>query len=361
MVPIVLNSQHFADNLIHWYERNKRDLPWRNTVDTYQIWLSEVILQQTRVNQGLPYFQKFLYHYPNVKALAEAPEKEVLRHWQGLGYYSRAKNLHACARMIIKDYNGKFPNCYKDLLKLSGVGKYTAAAIASFAYKEKVPVVDGNVYRVLSRLFGVEDDISSAKGQHNFFELAKTLIPKKKSDIYNQAIMEFGALHCTPSQPKCETCPFKSACFAYREGKQHFLPVKNKKLKIKNRFFHYFILHYKDKIGMNERQHKDIWQGLYDFYLVEEKQFKNPETIRGNETVEWIIKNGGIMLHESRAFKHILTHQHIHAKFFHVRMKDALLSNSQLKMKNTAYYSINEIMDLPKPILIDNYLKEEFF
>lgn len=353
-----MNRKFFVAKLLDWYNINKRDLPWRKTSNTYKIWLSEVILQQTRVQQGLPYYERFIRQYPKVSDLAAAPEKEILRLWQGLGYYSRAKNLHACSQMIMEEFQGEFPESYKKLLNLKGVGKYTAAAIASFAYHEKVPVVDGNVFRVLSRIFGLSDDIGSGKGQKKFFALAESLLPDKESHIYNQAIMEFGALQCTPGQPLCDGCPFGKNCFANRKSMQGLLPVKQKKPKIKNRYFHYFILHYENKVWMNERKGKDIWRGLYDFYLVEEKEFKNVETIRHGEIVETIIQKNGILRHEPRTFKHVLTHQHIYARFFHV---DICQGPALDALKSSAFYTLEEIEALPKPILIDKYLKEGFF
>ncbi len=232
----------FSNTLINWYLQNKRELPWRNTKNPYYIWLSEIILQQTRVAQGLPYYLNFITTFPTVKALANTSEEEVLKLWQGLGYYSRARNLHATAKHISAELNGIFPNNYADLLKLKGVGEYTAAAIASFSYNEDIAVVDGNVFRVLSRFFGVESDISDNKTRKEFQSLANSILPKGKASDFNQAIMEFGAIQCVPKSPNCSDCIFNTNCYALQKNKVGELPVKTKKIKIKNRFLNYIIV-----------------------------------------------------------------------------------------------------------------------
>src|SRR6218665_1506972 len=231
----------FSNILIKWYLQNKRDLPWRKTVDPYQIWLSEIMLQQTRVAQGMPYFFAFTKEFPTVKDLADASEEKVLKLWQGLGYYSRARNLHKTAQYIAYDLNGVFPDSYKELLKLKGVGEYTAAAIASFSYNESVPVVDGNVFRVLSRYFDVETDIALTSTKKEFTALAFELMQKNNPALFNQAIMEFGALQCVPKSPDCENCVLNSGCLALLKKKVNQLPVKSKKMKAKNRFFNYVV------------------------------------------------------------------------------------------------------------------------
>ena len=259
----------FSNKLIAWYKQNKRDLPWRKTTDPYQIWLSEIILQQTRVDQGLNYYHKFIKKYPNIHSLAQASEKDVLNLWQGLGYYSRARNLHFTAKYISNELNGQFPSKHKEILKLKGVGEYTAAAISSFSYKEVYPVIDGNVYRVLSRIFGVENPIDSTEGKKVFKKLAAELINTKNPDTYNQAIMEFGALQCTPKKPKCEDCPFLLECFAYKNELIAELPKKENKIKQRNRYFNYLVIINDDAFYLNERKEKDIWQGLFDFPVFE--------------------------------------------------------------------------------------------
>ncbi|MEY2629135.1 MAG: Adenine glycosylase, partial [Bacteroidota bacterium] len=232
---------NFSKSLIQWYLQNKRDLPWRNTIDPYFIWLSEIMLQQTRVAQGLPYFLRFTEAFPTVFDLAKADEEQVLKLWQGLGYYSRARNLHKTAQQVAFEYNGEFPKSYAELLKLKGIGEYTAAAIASFAYNESVPVVDGNVYRVLSRYFEVETDIASLGAKKEFTQLAAELLPAGEANLFNQAIMEFGALQCVPKNPNCTNCIFSDSCAALQKKKVDQLPVKSKKIKVKTRFFTYLV------------------------------------------------------------------------------------------------------------------------
>ncbi|MBX2843500.1 MAG: A/G-specific adenine glycosylase [Flammeovirgaceae bacterium] len=352
----------FAQKIIYWYSDNKRDLPWRKLSDPYPIWLSEIILQQTRVDQGLPYFQKFFGKYPNVHYLADAEEQDVLRLWQGLGYYSRARNMHAAAKFISQELGGKFPNTFKEIKKLKGVGDYTAAAIASFAFNEKVAVVDGNVYRVLSRRFGVSEDISSPKGKRVFQELADSLLPEKQSEIYNQGIMEFGALHCKPKSPDCMFCVFSLECEARKAGNQSSLPVKSKNVKVKTRFFNYLIFEYKDQIVMKERLKGDIWQGLYDFPLIDSENFYTGEDLFAQSKIPLnAIKEDVLHYKISDLYKHILTHQKIQAKFFYLRLNNDKNIDIFCEEYGFKLYSINEIENLPKPILIDNYLKEHVF
>ncbi len=261
-----------------WYNQNKRDLPWRKTTDPYLIWLSEVILQQTRVAQGLDYYLKFVEHYPTVKDLAAASEDDVLKLWQGLGYYSRARNLHAAAKQVVEgDDKGIFPTQYSLLRKLKGVGPYTAAAIASFSNNEPVAVVDGNVYRVLSRLFDIDTPIDSTQGQKDFQNLATELLDAKHPGLHNQAIMEFGALHCTPTIPQCDTCPLAEKCMALTNRTIDKRPVKAGKIKIKERHLHYYFYKYKDSIWVHQRGGGDIWQGLWEFVITEGEFVLHPE------------------------------------------------------------------------------------
>ncbi|MFN3852339.1 MAG: A/G-specific adenine glycosylase [Spirosomataceae bacterium] len=351
----MITQNLFEQKIIGWYQSNKRDLPWRNTKDPYKIWLSEVILQQTRVAQGLPYYEKFVENYPDVISLADAPEQEVLRLWQGLGYYSRARNMHATAKLIANQYNGVFPNSYAELIKLKGIGPYTAAAIASFAFKEKVAVVDGNVYRVLARVFGIETDIASNEAKKVFGELANQLISEKHPDTFNQAIMEFGATHCIPANPQCMFCIFHYECEANATGRQATLPIKSKKVKVRERFFNYYVLEYDDKILMRQRDIKDIWGGLNDFYLVEDDQKLLDFDEVEDEVLSGILKQSTIA-NESEEFTHILTHQRIKAKFWHLK-----LDTQPKKIEGYEWYNINEIDKLPKPILIEKYLKKYHF
>lgn len=350
-----METKAFSEVLIHWYHTNKRDLPWRKTKDPYRIWLSEVILQQTRVAQGSPYYEKFVETYPNVKALAMADEQDVLRLWQGLGYYSRARNMSVTAKIVVKDFDGIFPNNYKDLLKLRGIGPYTAAAIASFAFEEKVAVVDGNVFRVLARVFGIETDISSHEAKNVFSELANELISTESPSTYNQAIMEFGAIHCTSANPVCTFCVFTEYCVANANGMQAILPIKSKKVKVRNRFFNFFVIELNGKFLMHQRSEGDIWTGLYDFYLVEnEEKLSELDEINSDflqETLSKSIING-----HSEKIKHILTHQLIEARFWH------LVLNEEVAVPiGYTFYSSDEVEVLPKPILIEKYLKNFWF
>ena len=297
----------FSQLIIEWYQENKRMLPWRETTDPYKIWLSEIILQQTRVAQGLPYYLSFVKTFPTVQHLAKAKEQQVLRLWQGLGYYSRARNLHRCAKMIVGDFKGKFPNNFQDLQKLIGVGPYTAAAIASIAFKESVAVVDGNVFRVLARVFGIDIDISSNEGKNFFFAKANELISKEHPDIFNQSMMEFGATWCTPKNPRCEECIFKKTCIAYKTGTVALLPVKEKKTKVTKRYLNYIIIEQKKKIAMKRREGKGIWQGLFDFYTIETKKVQKAAKIIDGDPLIKSLK--AKVLKAFPLVKHILSHQ----------------------------------------------------
>src|ERR1043165_6651460 len=259
--------KHFSGKIMTWYEQNKRDLPWRNTRDPYLIWLSEVILQQTRVDQGMAYYHKFAEAFPTVKDLAKADSDKVMKLWQGLGYYSRARNLHAAAKMVAGKYKGVFPASYEGIKELKGVGDYTAAAIASFAFKLPHAVVDGNVYRVLSRVFGIETPIDSTQGKKEFNKLANELLDISNPADHNQAVMEFGSQFCKPVNPDCKSCFFNTKCFAFKHSKVPELPVKSKKTKVRSRYLNYFIIVDKNgSIFVHKRQKKDIWEGLYEFY-----------------------------------------------------------------------------------------------
>ena len=357
-----LPPELFVQLLVGWYETHRRDLPWRTTQDPYKIWLSEVILQQTRVAQGLPYYQKFVAQYPTVGDLAQATEEEVMRLWQGLGYYTRARNMHACARMVATQLEGKFPNSYQDLLQLKGVGQYTAAAIASIAFKEPVPVVDGNVFRVLARVFGVEADIASTQGMKTFADLARSLVPQANADVYNQAIMEFGALHCTPAKPQCLSCIFKDYCVAFHTARQHVLPIKSKKIKIKQRFFHYFVLEHDNKLYMKRRAQTDIWAGLYDFYLVEAAQLQ--EACQLEDALIAVLGRYGVLAQQrTMVYKHVLTHQRLYIQFFHVQATDQLMGAVEplLEQAGMSAFTLEATRALPKPILINNFLEEKFY
>lgn len=355
-----MNFEAFVHRLLEWYPHHKRDLPWRNTEDPYFIWLSEIILQQTRVAQGLPYFLKYIQNYPKVEDLALAPEEEVMRLWQGLGYYSRARNLHACAKDIHYQYGGMFPDNYNALLKLIGVGSYTAAAIASFAFGEPVAVVDGNVFRVLSRYFGVETDIASPKGKKEFEALANLMIPKDKPAEFNQAIMEFGALQCVPRNPDCDNCPLKAGCFAYRQGMVSELPVKIKKLKIKERYFQYAHIICGEYVVLKQRNAGDIWQDLFDFPLVETSTTLDPNRIYPDILTILEDFETKVVLKPEQIFKHVLTHQRIFANFVKFVVEENELNRLE-KWANTKGYLLvdqEKLESLAKPRLILKYLYE---
>lgn len=345
-----------ASQLIQWYSLNKRDLPWRNTRNPYFIWLSEIILQQTRVIQGMEYYLKFIAHYPTVNDLANASEEDVLKDWQGLGYYSRARNLHIAAKFVITELDGKFPSDYKTIRVLKGVGDYTSAAIASFAYDLPHAVVDGNVYRVLSRLFGIETPIDSTQGKKEFASLAQELLPIKEAATYNQAIMEFGALQCVPKKPNCNNCPFATSCIAYKMNQIELLPIKEKKLKQTKRYLNYLLLESETEILVNKRDQKGIWQNLYDFPLVETTNTYSEKDLLKNSDFRNILGNTKFKLRaSSEEKKHILSHQILYAKFHHIYIGDNLASiPGKFERIKKADLALK-----PIPKLIENYLKEE--
>lgn len=341
----------FSKTLIHWYLQNKRDLPWRKNTNPYAIWLSEIILQQTRVAQGTPYFLRFIEAFPTVQSLAAASEQDVLKLWQGLGYYSRARNLHATAKYIAHELNGNFPNTHARLLQLKGVGDYTAAAIASIAYNEDVPVVDGNVYRVLARYYGIETDIASSPAKKQFTQLAADILPKGQAADFNQAMMEFGALQCTPKNPNCMFCIFNSQCVAYLTGKVNELPVKLKKQKITNRYFNYLII--KDGAGntiLQKRTAKGIWHNLYEFPLLEtETDTPVKETaalIKNYEAMSFTPKS--ITLLTPNAITHKLSHQHLYIRFWEVTTDEILPEGITPK----------DAISYPFPIVIYNFIEK---
>lgn len=313
----------FAHVLEEWYETNRRDLPWRNTTDPYRIWISEIILQQTRVAQGYKYFMRFVERFPDVQTLAEASEDEVLKHWQGLGYYSRARNLHVAARTIVEQ-GGYFPKTYAEIRKLKGIGDYTAAAILSFAFNLPYAVVDGNVYRVLSRWMGIETPIDTAKGKKLFAELAQELLDKAHPAIYNQAIMDFGALQCTPHAPDCIPCPLLDSCVANAKKTVNKLPVKAHKTQTTNRFFHYIYVNAGDYTYIHKRSSNDIWKSLYEIPLIE-----SPEEWTDAQLYDELLSRRWIATQDQHTFrtlrkkvKHVLSHQIIYANLYEVILPD---------------------------------------
>lgn len=342
----------FSNPLINWYLQNRRDLPWRKLPQPYYVWLSEIMLQQTRVAQGLPYFLAFTEAFPTVHDLASATEQEVLKLWQGLGYYSRARNLHATARYVSTALNGNFPDNYEGLLKLKGVGEYTAAAIASICYGEAVPVVDGNVFRLLSRFFGIGTDIASPSAKAEFRALAARYMPKGKASEFNQAMMEFGALQCVPRNPDCTVCVLRKDCTAYNTGRVNSLPVKSRKTKVTDLYFNYLVT--KDARGnsvVNKRTEKGIWHNLYEFPLLETAQLLPPAE------VERLIYESGInntppesVTLLTDTIVHKLSHRNLHIRFwevvFPVDVKEAIPPA--------------EIRKLPFPIVIHNFMEKHW-
>ncbi len=342
----------FGKNIIDWYSITKRELPWRETKDPYKIWLSEIILQQTRVIQGLPYYQRFVEQFPTVTDLANAEADVVMRTWQGLGYYSRARNLHKTAKIVEEKHGGQFPPSYDGLIELPGVGPYTAAAIASIAFGEPRPVLDGNVFRVVARVFAIDKDISASSSRKEFMHVLEQLIPAHAPDLFNQAMMELGATVCSPSQPGCTSCPLQDRCQALAAGEQSKYPVKLKKVKVRTRPFHYLVLEHNGLVGMKQRQANDIWQGLYEFMLVEDPTFELEDYVHPNSTSQLEISN---------VFKHLLTHQRIEARFYRAEVPEKSTFDKLLNKYDLNAYSFDQVLTLPKPKLMVNYLDQQNF
>jgi A/G-specific adenine glycosylase len=346
----------FTKLLVKWNESQQRPMPWKGEKNPYLIWLSEIILQQTRVEQGMPYFEKFKASFPTVQDLANAQEDDVMKLWEGLGYYSRARNLHGTAKYISTDLKGVFPKEYKHILALKGIGPYTAAAIASFAFDLPYAVVDGNVYRVLSRVFNIADPIDSTEGKARFSDFANTLLDKKEPGIYNQAIMDFGATICVPKNPNCRDCPLQSICEAYQKKKVDVLPVKTKKLTRKKRFFNYLVV--KDKQNatcIGKRTGKDIWQNLYEFPMIEtEELIREEELIKRSEWKVWLAGNK-VDLWPGKPFRQLLTHQEIIAVFWELKMDRIEQFNVH---QQHAIVKWEELERFAFPKIIDAYLKD---
>lgn len=341
----------FQHEIVNWYQLHKRDLPWRHTQDAYVIWLSEIIMQQTRVEQGLPYFNRFLEAFPKLEDFASATEAQVLRLWQGLGYYSRGRNMHHTAQQVLVQHGGVFPVQYEELIKLKGIGDYTASAISSFAAGEARAVLDGNVFRVLARYFGISTPINSTEGKKDFSAMAQELIAGQNPMVYNQAIMEFGALQCKPKSPECEVCPLQDGCEARRLNLQQVLPVKLKKMPPRNRYFNYLIMEREGDILVKKRQPGDIWQHLYDFPLIEtvdEAGF--PDELLTMEIQK--LCGDQVVIQPLVAKKHVLTHQIIYVQFF-------ALANYIINFNQDAgekWVGKMELDDLPQPKVITNFI-----
>lgn len=339
----------FTEQLLAWYQPSDRPLPWKGIKNAYFIWLSEIILQQTRVEQGLPYYLRFTEQYPTITDLAQAPEDDVLKLWEGLGYYSRARNLHAAAKMVVDDHGGIFPTTYASIRSLKGVGEYTAAAIASFAYGLPHAVVDGNVYRVLSRFFGIATPIDVTAGKKLFRALADELLDEGDPARYNQAIMDFGATHCTPKQPRCGACGHRPHCRAYQEQRIAELPVKSKKLKKRPRYFYYWVITDGSRVVLRKREEGDVWAGLYDFPLTEleawvEGLFVQDTLLKTPFWQEQLAPHTAQIQHISEAYNQVLSHQKIKALFIQVQVdpgffeeNSTLLTVERKKIKTFAF------------------------
>lgn len=341
----------FSNHIVQWYFKNQRNLPWRTSMDPYKIWISEIILQQTRVAQGLSYYNNFINTFPNVSALAEAKEEDVLKLWQGLGYYSRARNIHFTAKYIKEELNGRFPDQYIELLKLKGIGPYTAAAISSICFNEKRAAVDGNVYRVLARVFNIHTPTNSTSGIKEFQKLADNLISSENPGDYNQGLMELGATVCTPKKPDCNSCPLQSICIAQSKNSIGELPVKVKKLKIKNRYIKYYFIEQCNLFIMNKRTQKDIWQNMYDFPFEECKTEKEHLNKGESNYLTEIIGVNKYQLKGSQTYKHKLSHQWLNIEIQHLK-----ILNNSTKIKGN-FVTKKEALKLPVPKPIESFLK----
>lgn len=340
-----------SDLLGLWYEQNRRLLPWRESNDPYIIWVSEIILQQTRVVQGLDYFNRFVCRFPDVTSLAEAEEDEVLKYWEGLGYYSRARNMHTAAKEIMERFGGIFPSEYVDVLSLKGIGEYTAAAIVSFAWNKPYPVVDGNVYRVLARLFAEETPIDSPRGKKLFYAFASELMNDKYPARHNQSMMELGALQCVPRNPDCGICPLKNYCAAFASGKVNLFPVKQNTTKSRNRYFHYFYIIYNGKVLLLRREKQDIWKGLYEFPCIETKEQMDFADLQSTVDFHHLFdQTGRLDINvELLNVKHVLTHQVLFATFYKVRierMSDSLQNYLQILPKDMDLYAVPRLIHI---------------
>lgn len=344
----------FSDHLLLWHRDVERHLPWKESKNPFHIWLSEIILQQTRVEQGLPYYLKFVETFPDIHSLAQASDEKVMKLWEGLGYYSRARNLHKTAK-IISEKGGEFPNSYKGLLKLPGVGAYTAAAIASFAYDEPVPVIDGNVTRIITRIFGITEAVDTSKGKSEVKKFVENVFDRSHPAEFNQAIMDFGALHCTPKRPKCLTCPFKDTCHAFLNDMTTQLPFKAKKITKKIRHLHYVLLYDSKHLMIKKRVGNDIWKHLNDFLLIEKNSKKIREEAMNRAIFQEIEHTTFQSSRISDEFTHLLTHQKLHIRFHEIRVED-------LNIKKGSPYFLVEQKNLRKfafPKIIDWYLENK--
>ncbi len=349
------NTNFFSNTLLEWNEtENNRQMPWKGESDPYRIWISEIILQQTRVQQGMEYYNRFIAAFPDIKTLSGASENEVYKLWEGLGYYSRCKNLLATAKFINEELNGRFPDKYEDILTLKGIGTYTASAIASFAFNQPFAVLDGNVFRVLSRFFGKEIPINTTEGKKFYSRLAQSLLNKKAPGKYNQALMDFGAIICKPAAPLCLLCPLQKKCVALLKNKVTALPVNTKKISQKERFFNYLVVEYDHQIYVRKRTGKDIWQNLYEFTLIETKVGLDETKLTVNKEIKKILNQADFTIkYISPKISQKLTHQLITGRFIHIELKKPLSIHE--------YFQVNhqQIKTLPFPKLIASYLADK--
>lgn len=344
------NPPRFHNPLIDWYLENFRDLPWRRTKDPYLVWLSEIILQQTRVDQGMSYYLDFASAYPRVQELAAATETEVLKRWQGLGYYSRARNLHHSARYVVSEMDGKFPASYAELIKLKGVGDYTASAIASICSGQACAVVDGNVYRLLSRVFGIDTPINSTAGKKVFKELAQTLIDEDRPGDFNQAMMEFGARHCVPSNPDCSSCIFVQDCLAFSSGKVKELPVKKPKAAPVRRYMYFLVLTAQDGNTFLEKRTRGIWRHLYQFPLVESDSPMSLEALKGTDVFKEHTSQGSVQLewYATHPVTHKLSHRDLHIHYCIARPVSIQRGG----------IPISTVADYPVPVVLERFISD---
>lgn len=345
--------KEISNALLLWYKHNRRDLPWRQTSDPYLIWISEVILQQTRVEQGISYYHRFAERFPDVQSLAAADEQEVMKLWQGLGYYSRAQNLHKASRQITEELHGNFPKTYSDLIQLKGVGDYTASAIASIAYGLPHAVVDGNVYRVLSRLFEIDEPIDSSAGKKTFAKVAAQLLNKEYPSDHNQAIMELGALICTPKLALCNECPLQAFCSSYKSNRVYDYPVKKGRIIKRNRFLNYFHITHNDFIYIQKRKKADIWKNLYELPLIETSKATNIEQLMNEKNFKTLFQSSeNVAVTPVYNTRHLLTHQVLHISFYKVEYESTGQINNNTTILKT---DINYLSAFPVPVPIENY------
>lgn len=341
-------DRSIGNELISWYINNKRLLPWRSTNDPYHIWVSEIILQQTRILQGISYYQRFIEAFPTVESLARASQEKVLKLWQGLGYYSRARNMHMAAKQVVEQFHGSFPSTCRELLTLKGVGEYTAAAVASLAFNEPVAVVDGNVIRVIARLFAIREAVDKTSVQKEIKRLASEMMVPEKPALFNQAIMEFGALHCKPANPGCSSCILNFRCLSLRDKIVGEVPAKSYKVKIRDRFFTYLVIRVNNGFYFQKREAGDIWEGLYEFPLIESKEAPGIESLLNEIPFPGMVQ----VRHISEPVKHVLSHQRLHVTFVSLH-PDKLLTEIPIRW---TWYEADKIKDLAVPRVIDRYL-----